>query len=80
MSIIPLAGPAGHYVNWWVVHISVTNLTIIVVMVVVFVLALVLPFPGHDQEEDAPMSTSPSWTVALRDRLSRTVPPGQVAA
>ena len=53
MAIIPLAGPAGHYVNWWVVHISVTNLTIIVVMVVVFVLALVLPFPGHDQEEDA---------------------------
>ena len=44
---------AGHYVNWWVVHISVTNLIIIVVMVVVFVLALVLPFPGHDQEEDA---------------------------
>jgi ubiquinol-cytochrome c reductase cytochrome b subunit len=24
------------------------------------------------------MSASPSWTVALRDRLSRTVPPGQV--
>ena len=52
VPILPMAGPGGHYIDWWVVHISVTNLTIIVLMVVVFVLALVLPFPGHDQDED----------------------------
>jgi hypothetical protein len=46
---------AGHYVNWWVVHISLTNLLIILAMIVVFVLALVLPFPhrqGDDQERE----------------------------
>ncbi len=51
MAIIPLAAPAGSYVDWSVVHISVVNLTIILVMVLVFVLALVLPFPGHDEDE-----------------------------
>ena len=54
MQAIPLAIAGGHYVNWWVFHISVTNLTIIVLMVVVFVLALVLPFPGHDEPEEDP--------------------------
>ena len=55
MHSLPLASPGGDYLNWSVVHVSVTNLTIIVVMVVVFVLALVLPFPGHDApEEDQP--------------------------
>jgi len=52
VTIVPLADPAGHYVNWWVVHISVTNLTIILVMVVVFFAALLLPFPGHDEDWD----------------------------
>ncbi len=37
----------GQYVDWGVVHISVTNLAIIAAMVVVFALALLLPFPGH---------------------------------
>ena len=41
-----LAEGAGKYVNWGVIQISVTNLTVIGVMVLVFVLALVLPFPG----------------------------------
>ena len=36
---------AGKYVDWGVIHVSVTNLLIIVTMVVVFALALVLPFP-----------------------------------
>ena len=53
MAIIPLASPAGHYVNWWVVHISVTNLAIIVVMLVIFALALVLPFPADDEGGEA---------------------------
>ncbi|HEX3004895.1 MAG TPA: hypothetical protein VHO27_11845 [Angustibacter sp.] len=45
------AGPAGHYVHWGVVLISVTNLVIIGAMLVVFALAILLPFPGgrhHD--------------------------------
>lgn len=54
MSIIAVDAQ-GSYVNWSVIHISVTNLTIIVVMVVLFVLALVLPFPDHD---DAPRDES----------------------
>ena len=52
VPIIPLAGPGGHYIDWSVVHISVTNLIIILVMLAVFGLALVLPFPGHDQDGD----------------------------
>jgi hypothetical protein len=38
--------PAGDYLDWGVIHISVTNLTIILVMLAVFVLAVLLPFPG----------------------------------
>ena len=41
--------PTGTYLDWGVVHISVTNLTIILVMLLVFALALVLPFPGSDR-------------------------------
>ena len=51
MPILPMS-PAGHYVNWGVFHISVTNLVIIAVMIVVFILALVIPFPGgHDGDD-----------------------------
>jgi hypothetical protein len=39
------ASPSGHYLNWSVIHISLTNALIILAMVVVFGLALVLPFP-----------------------------------
>ncbi len=38
--------PAGDYLDWGVIHISTTNLTIILVMLAVFVLAVLLPFPG----------------------------------
>jgi len=37
--------PAGRYIDWGVIHISATNLAIILVMFAVFVLALLLPFP-----------------------------------
>ncbi len=50
--------PAGHYVHWGVILISVTNLMVIVAMVILFVLALVVPFPGtrhvDDQERREP--------------------------
>ncbi len=40
---------AGHYIDWGVISISVTNAAIIALMVAVFVLALLLPFP-HPRE------------------------------
>lgn len=46
MLVSLAAGPAGHYVHWGVVLISVTNLAIIGAMLLLFVLAIVLPFPG----------------------------------
>jgi hypothetical protein len=36
----------GLYVDWGVVHISVTNLAVIAAMVVVFLLAVLVPFHG----------------------------------
>jgi hypothetical protein len=48
------ASPSGHYLNWSVVHISLTNALIILAMVVIFALALVLPFPGPPDGEEKP--------------------------
>ena len=53
MSIHDTALTAGHYIDWGVISISVTNLSIIIAMVVVFVLALVIPFP-HAREDELP--------------------------
>lgn len=54
MLVLTGSGPAGSYVNWSVIHLSVTNLVMIVLMVVVFVLALLVPFPDHgDSGDDA---------------------------
>ena len=41
---------AGHYIDWGVISISVTNAAIIGLMVVIFVLALLLPFPKPREE------------------------------
>jgi membrane protein YqaA with SNARE-associated domain len=59
--VVPAAasGTAGAYVDWWVIHISVTNLVIIGLMVVTFVAALLLPFPGHDEDHDEDRTTAP---------------------
>ncbi len=45
-SALVLADPAGRYLHWGVILISVTNLAVIGLMVLLFVLALLLPFPG----------------------------------
>jgi hypothetical protein len=50
--------PAGHYIDWWVIHISVTNLAIILTMIAVFVAALYIPFPHAD--ETAAAQTPPA--------------------
>lgn len=44
--------PAGQYVHWGVIQISVANLAIILVMILVFILALVVPFPTHDEQDE----------------------------
>jgi hypothetical protein len=44
--------PAGRYVHWGVILISMTNLLIIVAMVIVFVLALVVPFGSGEKSTD----------------------------
>jgi hypothetical protein len=51
VDLLSVASGAGRYVNWGVVHISVTNLVIIALMLLVFVLALILPFPGHRRSQ-----------------------------
>ncbi len=43
--------PAGRYIDWGVIQISVTNLAIILAMVILFVLALVVPFPHGSSAE-----------------------------
>ena len=50
LSIV--SDPAGRYVHWGVVLISVTNLLVILAMVILFVLALVVPFPGARHSDD----------------------------
>ena len=44
--------PAGRYVHWGVVQISVTNLLVIVAMVILFILALVVPFGSGKKPDD----------------------------
>jgi hypothetical protein len=51
VDLLSVADGAGRYVNWGVIHISVTNLVIIGLMLLVFVLAIVIPFPGHRRSE-----------------------------
>lgn len=60
------ASPAGTYLDWGVIHISVTNLTIIVVMLAVFVLAVLLPFPGASGGATRPNGGAPADGTADR--------------
>ena len=55
-SLLSVTGPGGAYIDWGVIHISVTNLAVIGVMILLFVLALVVPFPrDHDKKsQDRP--------------------------
>ena len=58
MALHPDAILSGHYLEWGVISISVTNAAIIVAMVIVFVLALVVPFP-HDRADDGRQEPRP---------------------
>jgi hypothetical protein len=49
----PEAAMSGLYLDWGVLHISVTNLSVILAMIVVFALAILLPFPGHRHDDGA---------------------------
>lgn len=46
---------AGAFVDWGVLHASVTNIALVGAMLVLFALALVLPFPGHGHAPVAPL-------------------------
>jgi hypothetical protein len=47
-AVFNLNHPA-HTVDWNFIHLSVSNVVVIVLMLVVFVLAIVLPFPGAER-------------------------------
>ena len=46
VHLVPAGSGAGTYLDWGVVHVSLTNAVIILLMLVVFAAALLLPFPG----------------------------------
>ncbi len=45
-AIINLNHPA-HIVSFWVVHLTLANVIVLILMLAVFALALVVPFPRH---------------------------------
>ena len=45
-AVFNLNHPA-HYVHWHFIHVSVSNIIVIVLMLVVFAVAVLAPFPGH---------------------------------
>ena len=65
---------AGAFVDWGVLHVSVTNVALVGAMLVLFILALVLPFPGHTHAAvpapapaPAPTPVAPSPDRAEKD-------------
>lgn len=52
MAVHAYSVSSGHYLDWGVISVSVTNALIIGTMIVVFVLALLLPFP-HDPDDSS---------------------------
>jgi hypothetical protein len=50
-----VSGMNGVYLDWGVVHISLTNLLIVALMVVAFALAVLVPFraPGDDDDGES---------------------------
>ena len=53
-ALTDAADPAGKYVHWGVVQISVTNIAIIGFMLLLFILALVVPFPSGADSQGGP--------------------------
>ena len=70
VHLVPAGTGAGTYLDWGVVHVSLTNALIILLMLVVFTAALLLPFPGaaarsHDTSAGArarPSTAAPGTT------------------
>ena len=46
--------PAGRYIDWGVIHISATNVAIIIAMLILFALALLVPFPHGQGGSESP--------------------------
>jgi hypothetical protein len=51
-AIFDLNGRA-HIVNFWVVHLTLANVIVLVLMLLVFALAILLPFPGHQRDRSS---------------------------
>ena len=69
MTLYAYSVLSGHYLEWGVISISVTNAAIIVAMVVVFVLALVVPFPhGRDDVRGNPAMSADRPAARHRSR------------
>lgn len=51
---------AGTFLDWGVIHVSVTNIVVIAGMVVLFALALVIPFPSHRSTATAAPEAGPA--------------------
>jgi hypothetical protein len=59
MLVLASDSGAGTYLDWGVVHVSLTNAIIIGLMVVVFVAAIVIPFPRPRPEGDVDPGAGP---------------------
>ncbi len=70
MLVLASDGGAGTYLDWGVVHVSLTNAAIIGLMIVVFVAAIVVPFPKPPPEPDrapeAGQGTEPQGRTEVR--------------
>ncbi len=60
--------PPATYIDWGVIHISLTNTLIIVAMVLLFALAIALPFPAGREQGAAAHPGRPDGRDGRRDR------------
>jgi hypothetical protein len=71
MLVLASDSGAGTYLDWGVVHVSLTNAIIIGLMVVVFVAAIVIPFPRPRHEGDVDSGAGPGTAPGV-DPQDRT--------
>ncbi len=71
MLVLASDSGAGTYLDWGVVHVSLTNAIIIGLMVVVFVAAIVIPFPRPRPERDHEQKVDPGVDPGI-EQESRT--------
>ncbi len=70
-ALTSTSDPAGRYIDWGVIHISVTNVAIIIAMLLLFALALVVPFPHGKGTTEARARVEQPPSSAHDDEPSR---------